>query len=141
MAVFLLWLCGSAWGGARTPFDSSWEKETVLWDFRREALVCHGGPIQLVGEEEPEIQVGSDAQGRPVMRRFRLLTYRCDDGKHVVRVWLERDIDLVREVSCHGTLVCANKGYDEKTSGNVLRCPDPPDGHRLVLKGTAREGR
>lgn len=33
------------------PFDPKWEKALVIWDFRKNDLICHGHKAQLVGEE------------------------------------------------------------------------------------------
>jgi hypothetical protein len=139
VALLAVGFVAACWAApAKTPFDPKWQGQVVIWDFRKNELICHGARAQLVGEELPTIEVGVDAQGRPIRQKFRLLTYNCDEGKHAIRIWMDEGFDLIREVSCHGGKACENKGYDEKKRGNVLACPE---GHLLVLKGSEREAK
>lgn len=68
-------------------------------------------------------------------RKFRLLTYNCESRKHVIRIWMEANLDLIREVKCHQ--VCDNKGYDDKAKGTVVVCPEGD--HKLLLQGTEKQ--
>lgn len=133
---------------ARAPFDPGWQKAVVIWDFRKNELMCHGEKAQMAGEEEPSVEVGVDAQGRPIRQKYRLLTYRCDVEKHQIRIWMEEKMDLIREISCHGTHMCTNKGYKDEDKGVVVHCPDGPrsqdgesEGHDMVLVGAEKEAK
>ncbi|MBM3461654.1 MAG: hypothetical protein FJX76_06090 [Armatimonadetes bacterium] len=127
----------ASWAGERAPFDPSWQSVVLIWDYQKNPLTCHGEPARLVGEEKTRIQVGSDAQGKPVLSDFRLLTYRCDDTNHPIKVWLVSDMNMVREVSCHAAgNVARSKGFDKDAEGHVVQCKD---GHKIIFKGAAKD--
>ena len=140
MTMMLVVCALAAHGTGKPPFSDKWQKAVVIWDFRKNELICHGETAKLVGEEEPQIVVGTDNQGHEVRQKYRLLTYRCDEGKHAIRIWMEDNMDLIREVSCHGSNICENKGYEDDDKGNVLHCSGGgSEGHKLILLGTEKE--
>lgn len=128
-------LAASVAARAHEPFAPVWQKAVVVWDYHHNALQCHEATALLVGEERRSITCGTDERGKEIRAEFRLLTFRCEPGKHQIRIWMDPKMDLIREVSCHGK-IAESGGYDKEAHGHAVKCAEK---HKLVLEGTAQD--
>ncbi len=139
LALLPLLMAGYGVAMARAPFDPAWTGVTVIWNYRKNDLLCQGEKARFVGEEVTGLVVGFDTSGHEIRKKYRLLTYRSKGGEHEIHIWMNVDLNLVREISCDHR-IAHNKGYDDHKRGVVVHCNDGTrHGFNLVLQGAEKQ--